>query len=382
MYKQYLLFVISTCIWLGAYAQQDSSAVKDSLLLLQLQSQMQPAPAPAQTRSPVSANPDISVIGDFRGFYQSNLNRQFGAELHETEFSFQSVVDPYIRADFFYSVTHDTAGGFQSEVEEGYLTTLSLPAHLQLKAGKFRQTFGRINPVHPHALSFIDMPNAYVHYFGEEGLNDEGLSISWLLPNHAFFQELTVELTDGQKDGVSFVKSSGNDFMKLAHLKNFWDLTSNATLELGLSAMNGANPNGFTSTMLAADLTYKWKPVQMNTYRSFTFQNEFYYSQAKVASDTTVNSVGAYSMINLQIAKRTFVTARYDYSNLPDNKDFVEQAYSLTFGWYATEFQKIELEGKIVSANEAIASNNFYKDYNQVLLRWIFVIGSHGAHQY
>ena len=383
MTKIYLLLILTVCTWSMAHAQKDSSAIKDSLLLIQLQSEMSaPPPAPVQTRSPVSSNPDISVIGDFRGYYQSNMKRNFNAELHETEFSFQSVVDPYVRADFFYSVTHDSAGGFQSEVEEGYLTTLALPAHLQLKVGKFKQNFGRINAVHPHALSFIDMPNAYVHYFGEEGLNDEGLSASWLLPNHSFFQELTVELTDGQRDGVSFARSTGNDFMKLAHLKNFWDLSQNATLELGLSGMNGANPFGYTSTLLAADLTYKWKPVQMNTYKSFAFQNEFYYSQAKIGSDTTVNSIGAYSMINYQIAKRTFLTARYDYSNLPNNASYIEQAYSLTFGWLATEFQKIEIEGKMTSANMEIASNNFYKNYNQVLLRWIFVIGTHGAHQY
>src|SRR5258706_8520038 len=51
---------------------------------------------------------------------------------------------------------------------------------------------GKINSVHPHALFFVDMPNAYVRFFGEEGLNDEGISVSWLLPNHAFFQELTL----------------------------------------------------------------------------------------------------------------------------------------------------------------------------------------------
>ena len=82
-------------------------------------------------------------------------------------------------------------------MEEGYLTTLSLPAGLQLKAGRFRSAIGRLNTVHPHALPFIDMPNAYVNYFGDDGLKDEGLSLSWLLPTKAFYQELLFQVTSG-----------------------------------------------------------------------------------------------------------------------------------------------------------------------------------------
>jgi hypothetical protein len=375
-----LLFLLLFCV---AGAQTDSTAA-DSLLLLQIQNQMQQQTSapPAPVRSSASANPDISAIGDFRINYMSNLKRNFDAELHEAEISLQSVVDPYARADFFISLSRNAeTGEFGAEVEEGYLTTLSLPGHLQLKAGKFKQALGRINIVHPHALPFVDLPNAYVRFFGEEGLNDEGISVSWLLPNHAFFQELTFELTDGPRDNPSFARSSKNNYLKLIKLKNFWDLTSNATLELGLTGISGANALGNNTNIGAVDLTYKWKPVQFNTYKSFTFQNEFYYSSADYFNET-VTSIGWYSLINKQVSKRTFVTARYDYTNLPSSKQFVEQAASITLGWYATEFQKIELQGKYTTANQEEELNNFKKNFSSVFLRWIFVIGTHGAHQY
>src|SRR4030095_5541260 len=125
-------------------------------------------------------------------------------------------------------------GEFSSEIEEGYLTTLSLPAHLQLKAGRFKEMIGRINPVHSHALPFIDMPDAYVNFFGEEGLKGDGLSLSWLLPNQKFFQELTFEATS-VAESPSFERSQKNNFLYLAHLKNFWDLNANSTLEFGLT---------------------------------------------------------------------------------------------------------------------------------------------------
>src|SRR5207344_1026328 len=123
-------------------AQQDSVVV-DSVLLKQVESQMntetESAKPAAQTRSATISNPNISVIGDFRLNYISNEHRHFDANLHETEFSFQSTIDPYAKADFFYSVSRNPeTGEFMGEIEEGFLTTLSLPAHLQLKAGKFR----------------------------------------------------------------------------------------------------------------------------------------------------------------------------------------------------------------------------------------------------
>ena len=152
-----------------AQAQIDSTAT-DSVLLKQIEQQMQAntEPAPQQTRSAISTNPDIGVVADFRGSYISQGKRNFDAYLNETEVSFQSVVDPYIRADFFVSFSRDPdTHKYGVEVEEGYLTTLSLPAKLQLKVGKFREAVGKINPLHPHALPFIDMPNAFVNYFGE-----------------------------------------------------------------------------------------------------------------------------------------------------------------------------------------------------------------------
>jgi len=370
-------------MFVRARSQTPDSTAKDSLLLIQIQNQMQQSsPPPAAVRSAPSANPDMSVIGDFRGSYQSNLSRNFDANLHEAEISLQSVVDPYARADFFFSMSRDpVTGEFKADVEEGYLTTLALPAHLQLKVGKFKQMLGRINPVHPHAWVFVDAPGAYKRYFGEEGMNDEGLQLSWLLPNHAFFQELTFELTDGPRDNPSFARSTTNNYLKLAHLKNFWDLTANATLELGLTGISGVNSTEHTTNIFAADLTYKWKPVKYNTYKAFTFQNEFYMSNADFDT-STVKSLGWYSMINMQVSKRTFVTVRYDYSNKPTSAQFVEQAESATLGWYATEFQIIELEGKATQANEPDELDNFEKNYYTVLLRWIFVIGTHGAHQY
>jgi hypothetical protein len=362
----------------NVYSQNDTIARTDSALLKQVEQQMknsEPSPQPVQVRTAPSTLPDISVIGDFQASYRNNVKRNFNAGINEAELSLQSVVDPYARADFFFTLGKDpVTGKFSEDLEEGYLTTLSLPVHLQLKVGKFRSALGRINPVHPHALPFISLPDAYVNYFGD-GINDEGVSLSWLIPNSLFYQELVVQFTDGPIDNPSFSRSVGNTYFELAHLKNFFDLSANATLELGLSGLTGANFYNLRTNIAALDLTYKWKPVQFNTYKSFTWQSEAYFSNANISKDTVVNSFGMYSFINFQFSKRLFFTGMYSYSNKPYSAKTVENAYSATVGWYATEFQKIEIEGKTTTSN-------MEKEQNQILLRWIFVIGTHGAHQY
>ena len=360
-----------------AQVTSDSTA-KDSILLKQVEEQMQGnnQPTPQQPRSTLSFNPDIGVIGDFRGSYISRGKRNFDFYLNEAEVSLQAAVDPYVRADFFLSFARDPqTGKYGVEVEEGYLTTLSLPARLQLKVGKFRETVGRINTVHPHALPFIDMPNAYVNYFGEEGLNDEGLSLSWLLPTKAVYQEILFQITSGFSESPAFTRSQGNHFVYLSHLKNFFTLNDNATLELGITGISGPNDSARTTNIAAADLTYKWKPVKLNTYKSLTWQSEFYYSHANLLNNFSINSFGLYSYVQYQLAKRWFLTGRYDYAQKPYDKSMKEQAYSLTAGWYATEFSKMEFEGKTTD-------DNIGKRFYQAWLRWIFVIGAHGTHQY
>jgi hypothetical protein len=373
-----LMTIFIASISSNLFSQNDTLAKPDSILLKQIEQQLNstnPTPPPPQARSFAGALPDISLIGDFQTSYRNNAERNFNAGINEAELSLQSVVDPYARADFFFTVGKDPeTGEFRFDLEEGYVTTLSLPAHLQLKAGKFKSALGRINPVHPHALPFISLPDAYENYFGE-GINDEGASLSWLIPNSHFYQELVVQVTDGPIDNPSFSRSAGNTYLELVHLKNFFDLSSNATLEVGLSGITGANHYDFRTNIAAIDLTYKWKPVQFNTYKSFTWQSEAWFSNANISQDTVVNSFGMYSFINFQFSKRFFFTGMYSYSNTPYSASFVQNSFSTTIGWYATEFQKLEIEGKATTGN--IAENQY-----QILFRWIFVIGTHGAHQY
>jgi hypothetical protein len=63
-------------------------------------------------------NPDIAVIGNFLGAAGRNTVRPSPSfEMREAEASFQAVVDPYARADFFMAFGEEGV-----DLEEGYVS--------------------------------------------------------------------------------------------------------------------------------------------------------------------------------------------------------------------------------------------------------------------
>lgn len=342
------------------------------------------------TRSGSVMNPRISVIGTFfvSGASNKAVARTLDAGLTEAEFSFQAYVDPYTKADFFVGFGHEgedpfrgpdeeaaTNGDFAVELEEGYLTTLSLPFSLQLKAGKFLSTFGKINTTHSHAHNFLDFPRMYINYFGDEGLIDRGVSINWLVPNPLdFYQELTLEITSGALEGPAFHGSSKH-FLYLLHLKNFFDLDENTTLEIGFTGMDGPNDHAGHKTRLGAvDITFRWKPLRRNRYKSFEWITEALWSEYE-KPNARIKSKAFYTFLRYQLGKRWFLGGRYDYSEFPDNNTIHEISYSGILSFYASEFQKIEIQ-----FTHGIPASN--ERFNRLLLRTVFVIGAHGAHKY
>ncbi len=332
----------------------------------------------AQT-GPVSGalmNPSVSLIGDMRGVYLDTAARKFNFQFEEAELSLISSIDPYAKADVFISFARTPEGEYAAGLEEAYLTTLSLPVDLRARVGRFRLPVGRLNPVHPHALPFSDVPLASTAIFGDEGLIDDGISLSWLIPNPwNFYQEIELEASNVPLESPLFSRPDADRYLYLVHLKNFWDIDENSTLELGLSGMSGPNQDQKTSVLGAADLTLKWKPLQLNRYKSLTWQSEIFIARYGTEDGGNLRSFGFYSFLSYQVGERWFLTGKVDYSELPQYEGVLERGYSTTLGWYATEFQKIELGGRHFEGN--IAADN-----TEFTLRWVFVIGAHGGHQY
>jgi len=375
--RKAVYFGIGLILCTTANAQQDSTATADSLLV-ELQRQMSPQLQPQQAvaRSAPSTNPDISAIGDFRSSYTSTGSRKVETYLNELELQVASVVDPYARAEFLFSFGKDIAtGDLGIELEVATLTSTFLPYQLQLVLGKFKPQFGKVNILHPHYFSFVDFPKMISNYFDGEGMFMEGLSVSWLVPVD-FYQELVLEVGRvGSEPNASLVQGDNDRLLYTTHLKNFFDLSDNATFEVGLSVLSGPNHYGYSTAIAGLDLTLKWKPLRFNTYKSFTWQNEVLMNRARISGTDIIHTFGAYSYAEYQIEKRWFIGARYDYSGLTDNEQQKEQAGTILLRFQPTEFQILALQYQYSDWNHA-------KGVSQVALRAIFGIGKHAAHAY
>ena len=373
----FLIFFISVSI----FAQQDTTTV-DSLVLkqleLELQSAQQQSPQQTTPRTAPSTNPDISAIGDFRSSYTNMGKKKIGIYLNELELQIASVVDPYARAEFLFSFGKDlSTGDLGIELEVATLTSLSLPYNLQITLGKFKPQFGKVNILHPHYFSFVEFPKAINNFFESEGMFMEGVSVSWLVPNpYDFYQELIFEVgRAGSEPNASFVQGDEDNLLYHGHLKNFFDLTENATFEVGLSALTGPNKHGFSTIITGLDITYKWKPLQFNTYRSFTWQNEMLVSKSKINDNDILQTYGGYSYAEYQFEKRWFVGVRYDYADLPEVEGPRDVIATLLLRFQPTEYQILALE-------YLYTERNYDSNFSQVALRAIFGIGKHAAHAY
>src|SRR5207244_12087729 len=98
----------------------------------------------------------------------------------------------------------DANGETGVELEEAYFLTTSLKWNLQLRGGQFFTEFGRQNPQHPHAWSFVDQPLVLTRMFGPDGLRSQGARLSWLLPTSFYTEAMVAVLNSAGGAAFSF----------------------------------------------------------------------------------------------------------------------------------------------------------------------------------
>jgi hypothetical protein len=357
------------------------------------------------------ANPNISLILDTFG-YTSNLkeselenrgipgyttegieNRR-GFNLESAELYLFAPVDPYFNLYATIPVTEDGA-----EVEEAYFLTTSLPYGFQLKGGKFKSGFGRINSQHPHAWDFADIPLPYRAFLGGEGFIEQGVQLTYLPPLD-FYTLLGIEVLQGDNDVLFGPDAKSGPHAYTAYAKASFDIGDNSTILFGPSVMTGKTKTGSimedtefsgNSTLYGLEFTYKWKPSKQ---QSLTVQSEYLYrtqhgdlEDTVAATTETLKRIqdGLYVQGIYQI-ERWRLGARYDILDLfkddyvlaGNNADFRGKPWRATgmLEFNPTEFSRIRLQyNHDKSARDDTANN-------EMLLQLIFGIGAHGAHPF
>ncbi len=326
-------------------------------------------PGAQPTPSSKVFNPDIAVIGNVLGAAGTNpIENSPALQLEEAETSFQAVVDPYARGDFFIAIGPDGA-----ELEEGFITFTSLPGGLLVKAGKLRGQFGKVNAMHTHALSWTDRPLVTRNLVGgDEGISDGGVSVSKLIPNRLLFLEATGEVFGGRSD--VFAGSERSQVSYIGRLRGYRDLTEGTNIDFGTSFAFGhtdVEPDA-TRRLVGVDATFRYRPLRRAIYRRFLARGEMVWNQDRLQS-TRPTVFGMYVSGDYQFARRWFAGGRYDYSQRPLDSSLVDKGGAATLTFWPSEFSQLRGQYRRTNYAEGVRANEF-------LFQFLFSIGAHGAH--
>jgi hypothetical protein len=324
-------------------------------------------------------NPDIAVIGDFLGAAGSNhVDPPRSLEMHESEASFQAIVDPYARADFFIAFGEEGV-----DLEEGYVTFTTLPGGLLTKVGKTRAPFGKVNTMHNHLLPWTDRPLVMTNLVGgEEGIADAGVSVARLIPNPWLFLEATGQLNRGDS-GEVFTAVKRKHVGLVGHLRGYHDITESTNIDLGFSYAHGHNDSAvgdddlfgaFTTNLYGVDATVRWRPLRRSIYNSFVGRSEWIWSRRDQPLGLQAAN-GFYVSGDYQFARRWFAGIRGDRSGRATDASLTDSGQSLTLTFWPSEFS--QLRGQYKRTKYALGPTA-----NEFLFQFLFSIGAHGAHPF
>jgi hypothetical protein len=340
-----------------------------------------------------SLNPDISLITDVALAIFSvddplvlggHDPERTGFNLQAIELALSASVDPYFRFD-----ANIVFGLDGVEVEEAVATSLALPLNLQVRLGEFLTRYGRANCTHPHAWGFVDRPLVLGKLLGPEGNRGLGLEASVLLPLPWYVEVLgSATGAAGEDTARSFygkddlgVKSPA-DFEVTAAIKQFFPLSDNWSLFVGISYATGPNPSGRDNRteIFGADLYLKYRPITYGSYTQLSLEAEWLLRRRQVPDDV-LSDQGMYASVLYRFAKRWTAGMRYEVVTGVET-DPLDPAWTgprhratgaLTF--FPTEFSRLRLQYNYDHPSWSRA-------FHTVVLAAEFAVGAHGAHKF
>ncbi|MCE5252456.1 hypothetical protein LLG96_19820 [bacterium] len=338
-------------------------------------------------RQQAQLNPEISLTGDFFGSYSSS-DAAFITEtsdftdgrdqfyLREAEFHIISPLDPFTRGKFFLGIPGTGKVSLSEMIGEAYMEWLNLPGGLNLKVGKYNTQFGILNRWHDHGLPQVDRPHVLTELFGTNNFGGIGIAGNFLLPKlWAHVNELDCEIITGG-DGHAF-DTKYNNPIGVMHLKNYYDLSRDTYLEIGLSGAYGYNDkkNEYATKLADVDIAYKWVPAARSHYRTTELRGEFIVSQREGAGKD-INRYGFYTYIRNKMGPSYWIGLRYGYTQLPmDPVKKNEWDITPSIDFWQSEFVMMRLQ-------YSYTQRSFADNDHAVFLQSVWSMGPHKHEAY
>ena len=323
-----------------------------------------------------------------------------GLSLGETEIDISANVDDKFTAWLTVPVVIED-GEAAVEIEEAWLETLSLPAGLSARFGRFFSGIGYLNDKHAHSWDFADQPLPYQAFLGDQSL-DDGVQLRWIAPTDMFL-EIGAEVLRGGRYPAAGGANSGFGARSI-YVNTGGDVGADHSWLAGVSYLDAESierPSGdeddpllFTgdSSTTIAEFVWKWAPQGNWKQRNFVFQSEFMWRNEDgiyalpLAGELPYDADqrGWYAQAVYQPFPRWRFGTRIDSlsmsglgplfagTELEDAGD--PRRVSLMVDWSNSEFSRLRLQFTRDDAGS--------DDDNQFGIQYIHSIGAHGAHSF
>jgi hypothetical protein len=279
--------------------------------------------------------------------------------------------------------------------------TTALPAGWQVKLGKFKSNFSRLDAQHPHAWDFWDIALPYRAFLGGEGLGGEkGVQVTYL-PALPVYTQFGGEVLQGENDLLFGPDAKDGPHAFSFFVKSSFDTSDSSTFYVGPSVLFGKTKSrniipgaevAGDSALYGLEAVWKWKPASRE---ALTIQSEYLLlTQSGDSTDLATAVVdplrrrqdGFYAQ-GIYRMNRWGIGARYDLMDIFYNtfeQGGVQQNFrssphreTASLEYNPSEFTRVRLQLTHDRSDTATGRTN-----NEAILQFNFGIGAHAAHSF
>ena len=355
-------------------------------------------------------NPDLSVLGQpfmrWTNDPSDSSAKRARLDPGEVEMVYDSYLNPYAKG---YFVTSLGKGGFT--LEEGYFTLLrGLPGGIELKGGKYRVGFGKLNPMHPHAVPFAERPHVLAAYLpGDEAFNETGVSLSERVPLPGTFSltasgdwlqgdSFRIPRTPSGSAGDPLVadpaagdRAGGTRPAFVGALSGFGSIGDRSGYEVALYATGGTNNVAAATRTAVYDAAGKLK-LWTSASSYLVVQGELlkldreaagWDSVAAAYTKTSVRPLGGYLYADYNLSPRYDAGLSFERYQQPTLEKTADQSVGAFAGLaLMEETTSFRLEWNRLLPGTPPGATASPKSTDTVTLRVIYSMGPHKAHQF
>ncbi len=327
----------------------------------------------------------VDAVGAFKADKDSAARDSF--DIREAELTFYAPID-HIFDGKLSLAAHRESGVSLFEVHEATIGSSKLIPHSSFRIGQYFLGIGRLNRFHRHDWLFISAPKVYQEFFGNNGLNTEGVldsgaEYSFLVPSSLFIN-ITAGVTNGWVYGHAH--DEGDKPKQPTHyvrVSTFLEPSDDIGVALGANYLSRKSADGTEMTLYGIDGISKWSA---GSYNMFLIQGEAWQRQQQLEQGSKDVAMGSYLFPQYGFSKNLSVGCRFDYYTVTSLKDATgrkvhnaDYAVVLTLTYKTSEFMTFKLDYNHETSTQAGQDD---KTNRIIEFQTTFILGAHPAHDF